>query len=76
MELLIQCADEVEDMFFAVALLWERVRRLVRTLVVISAFIALATIATLPPLAIASLLCVRLLCQATVSLQNRMLPAS
>ena len=56
MELLIQYLDEIEDMFFAVALLWEHVRRLVRTLVVVSAFIALPTITTMLALAIASLL--------------------
>ena len=76
MELLIQCLDEIEDMFFAVVLLREHVRRLVRTLVVFSVLIALPTIAVMLTLAIASLLCVRLLYQSTVSLQNGMLPAS
>jgi hypothetical protein len=75
-ELMIQCLDEIEDMFVAVALLWEQVRRLICTLVVVSALIALPTIAIMLTLAIASLLRVRLLYQSNVSLRNRMLPAS
>lgn len=76
MELLTQSLDEIEDRFSVVALLWEHVSRLVRTLVVVSAFITLPTIATILALAITSLLCIKLLYQLTVSLRTGMQPAS
>jgi len=74
MEVIVQCLDDLEDLFYAMALKWERIRRAIRFALFITTsllfqilgiFLALAT----PPLAVAAaaLLLVGLLYRGAVS---------
>lgn len=59
MERVLQYLDDLEDLFYAVALLRERIRRLTRIFLVISALIAFQGLAILlalssPPVAVAA----------------------
>jgi hypothetical protein len=73
MECLIQYLDDLEDLFYAVALIWERIRTAVRFAVFVVTSVAFQTLGVLlalaaPPLAVAtaSLLMVTLLYRAVV----------
>ena len=58
MERLMQYLDDIEDVFYAIALLKERVRRLIRTVIVLTASVVVQILGILlalsrPPMALA-----------------------
>ena len=75
MECLVQYLDDLEDLFYAVALIWERIRTAVRFAVFVVTSVAFQTLGVLlalaaPPLAVAT----AALLMVTTALSGRRLP--
>jgi len=83
MELIVQTLDDIEDLFYAFALKWERIRRACRFTVFMAIAMLLQTIAIIvaiyfPPIAFASaaLLSVGLLYRSATSTNSEYLPVA